>query len=107
MNRTYLSFFLLLIVCTATSAQDAGWQTFYEKSGMLETPSYQATVAYCRQLAAGSKMVTFEAFGKSARGNGGEVPYEPVGIGRISEVLVAVVLVEHGAPGKARERLLH
>jgi hypothetical protein len=48
--------------------QNIDWQTFYEKSGKLETPGYQATIDYCKQLAAGSEMIHFVTFGKSAQG---------------------------------------
>ncbi|MCX6304875.1 MAG: M14 family metallopeptidase [Bacteroidetes bacterium] len=57
-----------LLVFHAVLAQDIDWQTFYEKSGKLETPRYQATIDYCKQLAGASKMVTYAAFGKSAQG---------------------------------------
>ena len=67
MKRFYLvlSWFLFL---TATMAQQSEWQTFYEKSGKLETPGYQETIDYCHRLDAGSKMVTYLTFGKSAQG---------------------------------------
>ncbi len=49
-------------------AQNTGLSTFYENSGKLETPRYQATIDYCRQLDASSEMITYTSFGKSARG---------------------------------------
>jgi murein tripeptide amidase MpaA len=57
-----------LLFFQAVMTQNIDWRTFYEKSGKLETPRYQATIDYCRQLAAGSKMITFTTFGKSAQG---------------------------------------
>lgn len=59
------SFFLFL---AGVHAQKAEWQTIYETSGYLETPSYEATIDYCRQLDASSPMITYTTFGKSARG---------------------------------------
>ena len=56
------------IILSATFAQNVDWQTFYEKSKKTETPSYQATIDYCKQLDSGSKMVTYTTFGKSAQG---------------------------------------
>ena len=67
MKRFYLLLSLFLFL-TATIAQRLDWQTFYEKSGKLETPSYHATIDYCKKLDAGSNMITYTTFGKSARG---------------------------------------
>jgi len=64
-------FNLTLSVCmilTAATAQRFDWQTLYEKSGTLETPRYQETIDYCKQLAKGSKMVTYTTFGRSPQG---------------------------------------
>jgi murein tripeptide amidase MpaA len=49
-------------------AQTNDWVTYYEKSGMTETPRYQETIDYCRQLATGSNMINYTTFGKSAQG---------------------------------------
>ena len=57
-----------LLILQAAIAQNADWQTFYEKTGKLETPRYQSTIDYCRQLDRGSKMITYTTFGKSAQG---------------------------------------
>ena len=57
---------LMIIQTMIVQAED--WRTFYELSGNLETPRYEATIDYCRQLATGSKMITYTTFGKSAQG---------------------------------------
>ena len=57
-----------LLFLSATMAQQVDWKTFYEKSGKTETPRYQATIDFCKQLDKGSKMVTYTSFGKSAQG---------------------------------------
>ena len=64
-------FFLLLagmMMLGITYSQETDWQTVYEKSGSLETPRYEQTIDYCRQLAKGSKMISLTTFGKSPQG---------------------------------------
>ncbi len=68
MKRCYL-ILAILVFQNAAISQNADLQTFYEKSGMLETPRYQETIDYCRRLAAASEMISYITFGKSARGN--------------------------------------
>jgi len=60
--------FTALLIFTSGISQEAEWQTYYEKSGKLETPGYEATVNYCKQLDAGSNMITYTTFGKSPQG---------------------------------------
>ncbi len=61
--------FLPALLCIQLAmGQTSDWQTYYEKSGNIETPGYQQTIDYCIQLAAGSKMITYTSFGKSAQG---------------------------------------
>jgi hypothetical protein len=67
MKRFILLISGLLFLHTAM-AQQIDWRTFYEHSGKLETPRYEATIDYCRQLARGSKMITFSTIGRSAQG---------------------------------------
>jgi hypothetical protein len=67
MKRRYL-FISGLMVMTGSFSQNTDWQTIYEKSGMLETPRYQQTIDYCKQLAGGSKMITYATFGTSPQG---------------------------------------
>jgi murein tripeptide amidase MpaA len=67
MNRL-IFLFSCLVILQSSFAQNADWQTFYENSGKFETPRYQETIDYCRKLAAGSEMITYTTFGKSAQG---------------------------------------
>ncbi len=67
MKQYYLIFSGLLFFNTLMS-QSVDWQTFYEKSGNLETPGYQVTIDYCRKLDASFKTITYTTFGKSAQG---------------------------------------
>jgi hypothetical protein len=62
---------LIAISSIPMSAQDRSsdpWTTYYEKSGRLQTPRYDSTVAYCRRLAAFSPLVHYTSFGQSAQG---------------------------------------
>lgn len=43
-------------------------QTYYEKSGYKETPSYDETVAYCKLLDASSPFIMYSTFGMSPQG---------------------------------------
>jgi len=56
-----LAFFILF-------SQQTEWLTYYEKSGLKETPRYQETIEFCKKLAAASPMVSYSSFGKSAQG---------------------------------------
>lgn len=42
--------------------------TYFESSDFLETPTYKATVDYCKELVEKSKMVNMVSIGESARG---------------------------------------
>lgn len=68
MGKFCLAFWLtLLCVATGTAVAD-DWLTYYEKSGFLETPRYDETVAYCQRLADYSDMLEFRNFGVSPQG---------------------------------------
>ena len=67
MKRFYLLLSALLTL-QQVMPQNVDWQTYYEKSGKAETPRYQATIDFARQLASGSRMITYTTFGKSAQG---------------------------------------
>ncbi len=47
---------------------ESDWQTRWEKSGFLETPSYEATIEYCKRLAKASDEVHYTVFGVSPQG---------------------------------------
>ena len=67
MRRFKLFLYGLLLLHTAV-AQNADWRTFYEMSGKVETPRYQATIDFCKKLAGGSDKITSTTFGRSAQG---------------------------------------
>ena len=41
------------------------WLTHAEKTDYRETPRYDATIEYATRLAAGSRLIQFQSFGKS------------------------------------------
>jgi hypothetical protein len=63
-------FFLCIFVFTHSLGQhnENDWQTWWEKSGFLETPRYEATIAYCKRLAEASPEVHYTVFGVSPNG---------------------------------------
>lgn len=63
-----LGMFLLSVFLPLSAQSDSNWQTYYEKSGYLETPRYDETIAYCRRLDAASDWVSYQSFGKSPQG---------------------------------------
>lgn len=68
-----ISLFILLVVCCISCSRTPDpkeFETFYEKSGFLETPRYDETVAYCKKLAQASPWLSFTTFGNSPLGLG-------------------------------------
>ncbi len=59
---------IFLLLTLNTFAQPKDFTTFYEKSGCLETPRYDATIAYCKMLDAASTQIKYTTFGKSPQG---------------------------------------
>ena len=68
MKNAVLLLLLLLNPVLSLLSQKTDWETFYEKSGYLETPRYDETMSYCKRLAEKSKMITRTTFGTSAQG---------------------------------------
>ncbi|MDP2424494.1 MAG: M14 family metallopeptidase [Bacteroidales bacterium] len=62
----------LLLVYLNASAHDpkttATFATWYESSGYLETPRYDETVRYCRQLAEASPIIHYTSYGMTPQG---------------------------------------
>ena len=56
----------------ATEAADTSislyWRTKAERSGYRQTPDYDETVRFCRQIEAGSRWVKVESYGTSGQG---------------------------------------
>jgi hypothetical protein len=63
----FFSLAILLLTVFTIHAQDR-WQTWYEKSGGLETPRYDETYRFSRMLADSSKLITMVDYGKSPQG---------------------------------------
>lgn len=68
MHRIILFSFLILNSFISIVAQNADFETFYEKSGKLKTPSYNETIDYCRKLDKASAQIQLTSFGKSPEG---------------------------------------
>jgi murein tripeptide amidase MpaA len=67
MKRIFLNF-ILATACFNVFSQNNDWLTWYERSGGTETPRYEQTILYCRNLASASPRVHYMNFGKSAQG---------------------------------------
>jgi len=65
--RIVIILFILFSVII-TNGQDNSLITFYEKSGFKATPSYDETVAYCKQLDQTSPFIQYTTFGTSPQG---------------------------------------
>ena len=67
-----VSLFVLLFVLSTflNSLRGDEWSTYYEKSGELETPRYDETMAYCERLAKASPYAQMRSFGTSPEGRG-------------------------------------
>jgi hypothetical protein len=56
-----------LLLATSVKAQD-DYTTYYEASGFKETPRYDETVEYCKELAKASRRLMYTTFGKTPQG---------------------------------------
>ncbi|HPK05365.1 MAG TPA: M14 family metallopeptidase [Bacteroidales bacterium] len=69
LRKLQLLFYLFFILTVSfIKAQDPNWETYYEKSGFLETPRYEQTVEFCQRLADYSPVVHYTNFGVSPQG---------------------------------------
>jgi len=89
-----------LILQAFSQAQD--WDTYYEKSGFLETPRYDKTIRYCRQLSDASPAVHYLSFGKSAQGRdlpllivNKEGDFDPASVHRSNHAVVMIQACIH------------
>ena len=62
----YIGF--ILLYSNILQAQNDTWLTWYEKLGFVETPRYDKTVEYCKQLDDASSLIKYSSFGKSPQG---------------------------------------
>lgn len=67
MKKTFL-FSIAFLLYISVSAQNTDWTTYYEKSNYLETPRYEETIEYTRNLAESSDYISYQVFGKSLQG---------------------------------------
>jgi len=66
--KNHILGFLLLVSSLSSISQDDKLVTFYEKSGFKATPSFDETVAYCKQLDLASPFIQHTTFGTSPQG---------------------------------------
>lgn len=66
--RFLLSLIGLFLFNLHADGQLIDWQTRFEKSNFLETPRYDETVRYCKQLAYNSDFIRYSNFGTSPQG---------------------------------------
>jgi len=58
----------IAVLALGFALQKDDWQTYYEKSGFVETGTYQEAVDYCRKLAGATRDAKVISFGKSPEG---------------------------------------
>jgi len=56
----FLALFCFTGICNADE-----WDTYYEKSGFINTPQYDETINYCKKLAHASPYIHYTTFGNS------------------------------------------
>jgi len=66
--KSLISLLFILFPALPGFSQDDPLLTYYERSGFKSTPSYDETVAYCRQLDAASPFIRYSTFGVSPQG---------------------------------------
>ena len=66
MKRMVAMMLCMLVLAAPAFADDL--ETWYEKSGYLETPRYDETVAYAKQLAESSRWIHYTTYGVSPQG---------------------------------------
>ncbi|MBZ0242937.1 MAG: M14 family metallopeptidase [Bacteroidales bacterium] len=67
MNKL-ITIFLSLFIAGQLIAQTENWQTDYEKSGLIATPTYAQTLAFIDRLDASSEQISVADFGISPQG---------------------------------------
>ncbi|GAB4332872.1 MAG: M14 family metallopeptidase [Calditrichia bacterium] len=68
MKKHSVTALLLLLFLSGISFAEIDWTTRFEKSKGTETPRYQETIDFCRQLAEHSDWMYFTSFGTSPQG---------------------------------------
>lgn len=60
--------FVFALMAISLRSQESNLTTYYEKSDFKATPSYDETIAYCRQLDQASPLIHYTTFGTSPQG---------------------------------------
>lgn len=66
--KSFYLFFSMLLIVTDLFSQNNKLITFFEKSNYLETPRYDSTIWFCKQLAKSSTVIHYTSFGESPEG---------------------------------------
>lgn len=66
--KPFCLFFCMLLIVTNLFSQNNKLITFFENSKYLETPRYDSTIWFCKQLAMNSPMIHYTTFGESPEG---------------------------------------
>ncbi len=64
----YTTIVLLVLLMSCGKTPGENWQTYFEKSGGRETPSYDETMSYLRRLETASPLLHISTFGISPQG---------------------------------------
>jgi hypothetical protein len=64
---------LFILICISSTGfiraqSNDEFSTWWENSGYLETPRYDATIEYCKKLADASPLISYHVFGESPQG---------------------------------------
>jgi len=59
---------LFLTIGGSVFSQSNKWQTFYEKSGYMDSPPYDSTINFCKKMCDESDIMEYVSIGKSAGG---------------------------------------
>ena len=68
LNKLLLALILVISFTVNIFSQKTDWLTYYEKSGLLETPRYNETMAFINQLDDFSGLINVKEFGISPEG---------------------------------------
>ncbi len=66
--KSFYILFIAILFATNLFSQNQKLITFFEKSNYLETPRYDSTIWFCKQLAEHSTIIHYTTFGESPEG---------------------------------------
>lgn len=67
-HNTLFTVLIVIFLNGFVFSQDNEFETYYEKSGYLETPRYNETIAFSKKLAQLSHFISYQTFGMSPQG---------------------------------------